>query len=140
MSFLNEIEVEVPIGSVKSIDELYCSLIGTECDDPYGLAARIKDRIAQNVGSYITCSIGFAQNPLLAKMACKMDKPDGVTIWGPDKRHEALAELPLDDIPGVGSRMLKPLHKARIHTMADLLAIRPKHMRSLWKNVNGERL
>ena len=140
MTLLNEIEMEVPIGSVKSIDEFYCNLSEAEAADPQDVASRIKDRLARNVGAYITCSIGFGQNPLLAKMACKMDKPDGVTIWQPEARHESLAPLPLDDVPGVGSRMLKRLYKAEIYTMEGLLATQPKQMRALWKNVTGERL
>jgi len=140
MALLNEIEVEIPIGSVKSIDEVYCLLKPLESSDPEGLAARIKARIARNIGPHITCSIGFAQNPLLAKMACKLDKPDGVTIWQPADREERLALLPLDDIPGVGARMHRRLNKAGIFAMGDLLAIQPKHMRALWKNVTGERL
>ena len=39
-----------------------------------------KKRIAKNIGVYITCSIGFAANRLLAKIVCKVDKPNGVTI------------------------------------------------------------
>lgn len=140
MSLLNEIEMEVPIGSVKSIDELYCLLSAREAADPLALAERIKARIARNIGHYITCSIGFAQNPLLAKMACKLDKPDGTTIWQPESRHEELCALALEDIPGVGARMLKRLNRAGIFSMACLLATQPKQMRALWKNVTGERL
>ena len=140
MALLNEIEMEVPIGSVKSIDELYCMLSEAEADKPYDLAQRIKQRLAANIGPFITCSIGMAQNPLLAKMACKLDKPDGVTVWRPESRQEALCRLPLEDIPGVGSRMLRRLQKAGIWTLKDLLTTQPKQMRALWKNVTGERL
>lgn len=66
MALLNEIEMEVPIGSVKSIDEFYCNLSEQEAGSPQDVAARIKGRVARNIGPYITCSIGFAQNPLLA--------------------------------------------------------------------------
>lgn len=140
MALLNEIEMEVPIGAVKSIDELYCLLSEGEASDPENLAKRIKEKLARNIGKYITCSIGFAQNPLLAKMACKMDKPNGVTIWHPENRHERLKPLPLEDIPGVGLGMLKRLYKSRIYSMEALLGMQPKHMRALWKNVTGERL
>ena len=140
MALLNEIEMEVPIGAVKSIDEFYCNLSEGEAANPEDLARRIKERIARNIGDYITCSIGFGQNPLLAKMACKMDKPDGVTIWNPEELRARLAPLPIDDIPGVGLRMLKRIYKAKIHTMEALLDIQPKHMRALWRNVTGERL
>ena len=140
MALLNEIEMEVPVGAVKSIDELYCRLSEAEADRPEALAKRIKARLAKNIGEHITCSIGFAQNPLLAKMACKLDKPNGVTIWQPDGRHDSLSVLPLDEVPGIGTRMLKRLYKAKIYTMQGLLQTQPKQMRALWKNVTGERM
>lgn len=140
MALLNEIEMEVPITSVKSIDELYCHLSEAESKDAKGLARRIQERLEKNIGPHITCSIGFAQNPLLAKMACKMDKPNGVTIWSPAERVERLSYLPLSDVPGVGSRMHLRLNRADIFTMDQLLATQPKQMRALWKNVTGERL
>lgn len=140
MALLNEIEVEVPIGAVKSIDELYCVLSQVEGADPERLARRIKERITRNLGECITCSIGFAQNPLLAKIACKMNKPDGVTVWWPEIRHESLCRLALEDVPGIGVRMERRLVRSGVFSIRDLLSIQPKHMRALWKNVNGERL
>lgn len=79
VALLNEISCEIPIETVKSIDELACKLDKAAIADPAGLAKRIKDRIRKNVGDQITCSIGFAANRLLAKIACKVDKPNGVT-------------------------------------------------------------
>ncbi len=43
-------------------------------------------RIADNVGPFITCAIGFAANRQLAKMACKAGKPNGNLIWRKDAR------------------------------------------------------
>jgi DNA polymerase-4 len=104
------------------------------------LAKRIKDRILRNIGDQITCSIGFAANRLLAKIACKIDKPNGITIWRPEDMPEPLFALPLSAIPGVGSRMEKRLNVAGINTIRDLWHTQPKQMRALWGNVNGERM
>jgi hypothetical protein len=107
--------------------------------------AQPKERIAAGVGPYITCSIGFAANRQLAKMACKAGKKsegrygDGNNVWHPDKMPAPLLHLSLNDIPGVGARMLQRLARAGIETMAVLLATQPKHMRALWGIVNGER-
>ena len=92
-ALLNEINCEIPIETVKSIDELTCTLDTAAIADPRGLAARIKGRIRQNIGEQITCSIGFAANRLLAKIACKVDKPNGVTIWPPETMPEPLFVL-----------------------------------------------
>lgn len=139
-ALLNEITCEIPIDTVKSIDELTCRLAPRDIEDPEGLAGRLKARIAKNIGPHITCSIGFAANRLLAKLACKMDKPNGVTIWRPEAMPGPLLPLPLSDISGVGARMEKRLNRANIYTTADLLATQPKQARALWGNVNGERM
>jgi len=139
-ALLNEIYCEIPIETVKSIDELTCKLDPSGIADPVALAARIKSRIRQNIGAQITCSIGFAANRLLAKIACKVDKPNGVTIWRPEQMPEPLFVLPLADIPGVGKRMELRLNEASITTIHDLWHSQPKHLRALWGNVNGERM
>ena len=139
-ALLNEISCEIPIETVKSIDELACKLDKAAIADPLGLAARIKSRIRRNIGDQITCSIGFAANRLLAKIACKIDKPNGITIWRPEDMPEPLFALPLDNIPGVGSRMERRLNLAGIHTIRELWHAQPKRLRALWGNVNGERM
>jgi DNA polymerase-4 len=139
-ALLNEIYCEIPIETVKSIDELTCKLDPSGIADPLSLAQRIKQRIQRNIGGQITCSIGFAANRLLAKIACKVDKPDGVTIWRPELMPEPLFALALADIPGVGKRMERRLNEAAITTVSDLWHSQPKQLRALWKNVNGERM
>jgi len=139
-ALLNEIACVIPIETIKSIDELACRLDARDVADPHGLAARIKARLREHIGPYITCSIGMAANRLLAKIACKIDKPDGVTVWAPEDMPDPLLALDLEDIPGVGSRMARRLRHAGIRTPADLLATHPKQLRALWRSVSGERL
>jgi len=140
LTLLNEIECEVPIGVVKSIDELACTLDSATSADPEGLANRIKQRLRRNIGDQITCSIGFAANRLLAKMAGKVNKPDGVTIWHPNVMPAPLLALPLSAIPGVASRMEARLARLGITTMTGLFDTQPKQLRAIWGNVTGERL
>ncbi|HHI88409.1 MAG TPA: type VI secretion protein ImpB [Hellea balneolensis] len=139
-ALLAEIASVIPIDVVKSIDELSCILSPRDRADPYDLAARIKATIRDNIGPYISCSIGFAANRHLAKIACKQDKPDGVTVWWPDMMPGPLLSLSLADIPGIGRRMEKRLYRAGIYTVGALLATAPKQMRRLWNSVTGERL
>lgn len=139
-ALLNEISCEIPIETVKSIDELTCKLDTNTIDAPNALAQRIKARIRRNIGEQITCSIGFAANRLLAKIACKVNKPDGVTIWNPCDMPAPVLARPIGDIPGVGARMKERLARAKIATTADLWSSQPKHLRALWGNVNGERM
>lgn len=135
-----EIGSVVPVDQVKSIDELCCTLDLSQREDPYTLAKRIKQAIRYNIGATVTCSIGFAANRHLAKIAGATQKPDGLTVWMPDAMPGPLLKVPIDDIPGVGERMRKRLLLAGVNDTERLLALQPKHMRALWRNVTGERL
>ena len=139
-TLINEITCEIPIETVKSIDELCCILDTATIAEPEALAARIKTRIHESVGDQITCSIGFAANRLLAKVACKMDKPNGVTIWHPAAMPAPLLPHGIDVIPGIGTRMQARLQAAGIVTMEHLWNSQPKHLRAIWHSVNGERM
>ena len=137
---ISQIGSVIPVDQVKSIDELSCKLDEGQRADPAGVAAAIKRTIRYNIGASITCSIGFAANRHLAKIAGGTQKPDGLSIWRPEAMPAPLLKLPLDDIPGIGKRMEIRLSKAGITTMAALLATQPKQLRALWNNVTGERL
>jgi len=139
-ALLAEISCVIPIETIKSIDELCCVLDPHDARYPETLAQNIKHRIKDNIGSYITCSIGFAANRLLAKQAFKIDKPNGVTIWRPQDMPAPLYKVQLSDISGIGSRLEARLNHAGIHTMQELLCTQPKQLRQLWGNVNGERM
>ena len=139
-ALLAEINSVIPVEAVKSIDELCCKLEPRDIADPEGLTDKIKAAISEGVGPFVTCSIGFGANRQLAKIACKMDKPDGMTIWHPDMMPGPLLPLPFDDIPGIGARMEKRLNMAGIYNMKAMLACEPKQMRKIWRSVTGERL
>ena len=93
-TLLAEIESVIPIDAVKSIDELTCKLDKGQRPNPQDLAGKLKATLAENVGKFITCSIGFAANRQLAKIACKVDKPNGVTVWRPQDLPEPLFKVP----------------------------------------------
>jgi DNA polymerase-4 len=139
-ALIAEINSVIPVDVVKSIDELACRLDSNHRRDPSGLAMRIKRGIRYNIGAAITCSIGFAANRHLAKIACATQKPDGMTIWSPELMPGPLFRIPLEDIPGVGSRMKRKLMTCRILSTEDLYNTQPKQLRSIWRNVTGERL
>ena len=139
-ALVSQIRSVVPIDQVKSIDELSCRLDERQQNDPVSVGMRIKRAIQHNIGTSITCSIGFAANRHLAKIAGGTQKPDGLTIWHPSQMPGPLEKVALDDVPGVGKRMQTRLGKAGIFSTSDLLNLQPKQMRALWRNVTGERL
>lgn len=143
---LSEIETVIPIDTAKSIDELTCILDEDGRKQPEALAWRIKKAIRENITPVITCTIGFAANRQLAKMACKAGKRsrgsygDGLAVWHPEAMPGPLFKVALDGIPGVGSRLAKKLRSMAIYSAQDLYELEPKHMRKIWRSVVGERM
>ncbi len=138
---LNEVIHHTPINKVWSIDELSSRLPPGKrnIEDAHNIAHNIRNGIWDNVGRYINCSIGFAPNSLLAKIACDMQKPNGLTILTQEDLPGPLLQLKLTDLPGIGRNMERRLSKAGIHTMQDFWDISPKHARKIWGSVEGER-
>jgi DNA polymerase-4 len=62
----------------KSIDEAVVDLSNYKLyhKDPLKAAKKIKEDIKNEVGDWITCSIGIAPNAFLAKFAANLKKPD----------------------------------------------------------------
>lgn len=85
------------------------------------MAQDIKKRIKQEIGSYITCSIGISYNKLMAKLAGSLQKPDGLVII-PDQETavKVLDKIELDDICGIGSRIKKRLNNLGIFNFYQL--------------------
>jgi DNA polymerase-4 len=137
-----EVNRHIPVTKVWSIDEVACRLMDNE-NDPASvrdLARRIKAGIATNVGEYLKCSIGVAPTRLVAKIACDMRKPDGLTIIAAQELPERLYGLALTDIPGIGARMEKRLAAKGVLSIADLIARGPRRAGDAWGAVNGDRL
>ena len=89
----------LPIDAVCSIDEFAATVAPR--DIPAALTHQIKQRLRDAVGDRITCSIGYAPNRWLAKIAADLDKPDGLTVLQPRDLPGRLLTLDLEDVPGV---------------------------------------
>lgn len=143
---VSEIMAVLPIDAIKSIDEMTCRVEPAHRDEPELLGIRIKRRLHDNVGPWITSSIGIAANRQLAKMACKAGKwrgeqyGDGLTVWRPEDMPAPLRLIKIEDVPGIGESMARRLAGMGIVTIPGLLKLAPKQMRAIWNNVTGERL
>ncbi|PIQ85728.1 MAG: hypothetical protein COV73_05525 [Candidatus Omnitrophica bacterium CG11_big_fil_rev_8_21_14_0_20_43_6] len=83
-----------------SIDEFQLELIGYP--DPVNLAKKIKEQIYVNFN--ITASVGIAKTWLLAKLASKLNKPDGLTVIDDSNFEQVLRDTPLDKLCGMGGK------------------------------------
>jgi len=137
---LRAMDMVLPVHKVWSVDEVECRLMGRERDNWREIAAQARKVLAREIGPFITPSIGFGANQLLAKIAAEMDKPNGLVRLHPKDMPGAILGIELSDIPGIGGRMERRLEQAGITTMPELLRLSGKQMRGLWGSVEGERL
>lgn len=137
-----EINLHIPVFKVGSIDECSCELQGPERIEAnaVALARRIQDGIKKNVGECLRSSVGLAPSRFLAKTACGMKKPDGLTILRLHELPAPLLDLPVSDFPGIGRRMQQRLAAAGIHDTQGLWDMSPKQARAVWNSVEGERI
>ncbi len=139
---IEAVESCVPVHSVCSIDEVACELTGSQKDltKARALALKIKLALREQVGAYMTASIGIGPNALLAKMASDMQKPDGLTVITASELPQRLHELKLQDIPGVGRKMEARIQVQGVHSVEALLKLNESQMRGLWGGILGARM
>ena len=138
---IEEVIKHTPINKIWSIDELSSRLPPGKrnIESATNVAQKLKQGIWDNVGQSINCSVGLAPNSLLAKIACEMHKPNGLTILRQEDLPGPLLKLKLTDIPGIGINMERRLNKSGIYSIEDFWNIEPKHARKIWGSVQGER-
>jgi DNA polymerase-4 len=136
------VESCLPVTAVLSIDEMACRLMGRERPllAALELGRKVKAAIRERVGPMLRSSVGLATNRYLAKVASDMEKPDGLVALPLDILPEALGQLTLRDLPGIGPRTEKRLNDKGIRTMEQLMALECDRSGELWGSVWGERL
>ncbi|MBP9719468.1 MAG: DNA polymerase IV [Candidatus Levybacteria bacterium] len=111
-----------PFVEVFSIDELFMDV--TKTIHLYGSVERlmqhIKQRIACEIGPFITVSIGVSYNKMLAKMGSGLQKPNGITYITPENLLSVYKKSSLLSICGIGSRIKLRLESMGIYTLLQL--------------------
>ena len=130
----------------RSIDEAYLDFTGSVggFEEAERIAEGIKNEIRGVEG--ITCSIGIGPNKLVAKMASKENKPDGLTIVNPAHVKGFLFPKPVSKLFGVGPRAMEVFIRLGIKTIKDLAGydinilsegLGKTKARLLWERANG---
>lgn len=140
-AILEAAESVLPIEQVCSIDEMRFRLLDSENKPAVArdIAHRLKKVIREMVGERLTCSIGIAPNPFLAKVASDMQKPDGLVILQSDDLPHRLHGLELTDFAGINKRMAARLNGAGIFTSQQLCAASRRDLHQAFGSVVGER-
>jgi DNA polymerase-4 len=107
-----------------SIDEAFLDLtyVVKDFDEAYKLGSIIKKSVREKLN--LTCTIGISFNKLLAKLAAKLSKPDGLKVIRYDDVSSILESLPVGKISGIGKKTELALkEKFNVETMGQLKKI-----------------
>jgi DNA polymerase IV len=128
---------------MKSIDEGIIDFHSTRMNvnkrPLVAIGHEIKQRLRDEVGSWMKCNVGIAPNRFLAKTAASLHKPDGLDLITHQNLRQTLSTLELTDLTGIAERNQARLNAVGIYTplqfldaSADILA------RKVFKSVCGE--
>ncbi|HUD04668.1 MAG TPA: DNA polymerase IV [Patescibacteria group bacterium] len=111
-----------PYVELFSLDEVFMDVTSTEglFGGKYQLIEKIRERIKNEIGEYITVSVGISHNKLLAKLASGMNKPNGLVQITPKNIWTVYAKVKLSDFCGIGRRIEERLNRLRIYTPMEL--------------------
>lgn len=128
MKILRDVTPDV---QVLSVDEAVVGLSGILklWGPPMKIAGMIHRRIEQEV--CVPCSIGVARFPLVAKLASKLAKRNGICMILPEQETAFLYDHRISLMPGVGRKTTAYLKYHNVATVGDLV----KHAPLFWEKL-----
>ncbi len=137
-----------PVVQAASIDEFYLDLTGTERMLKGEELAATADRIRRVVRerTEVAVSLGGGTQRVVAKVATRLAKPDGVHVVRPGGEAAFMAQFRLEKLPGIGPAFLEQLKKKGLTTCAEAAAVErewlarwfgPGRGAWLWERVRG---
>jgi len=103
-----------------SIDEAFLDVTGSRrlFGTPEEIARQIQGLARSELG--LSCSIGIGPTRLLAKLACELEKPGGLTTLGAADVQGRLRELPVGALSGIGPVSQERLRSLHVSTIGEL--------------------
>lgn len=142
--------------SVESIDELVLDLENTPLFYTYfqqlnflnniheraaqvliRIGQIIKLRIKEEIGEWLTVSIGVAPNRYLAKIASNLKKPDGLEVITRDNILSIFSRLKLTELTGIKDGSSARLATSGITTALALAVASPEKLKSAFHSIVG---
>jgi DNA polymerase IV len=131
-----------------SIDECFILIDKQEAKKFGGYVeyvSMIKKDVQRSLG--ITYSFGLADTKVLAKLASKYQKPDGLTVISENNVDECLYKTKIDSVWGIGAKTTLKLQNIGIKNASDFVKTErtkiTKHfnlpIQEIWCELNGER-
>ncbi len=123
----------------KSIDEFILDIEGypSYSKGIINVGKEIKQRIKEEIGEWLTVSVGIAPNRFLAKTAAGLHKPDGLDVIDKNNYQDVYAKLQLMDLCGIKAQNSIRLSNFDIYTVSDFYNAPTWKLRAAFKSVIG---
>ena len=107
-----------PLVEPGSVEEAFLDVTGRDRGDPRGMALALRAAARAEVG--LPVSVGVGRRRMMAKLASRRAKPDGLVVVDAELEARVRPRLRLDELWGVGPTTYEKLHAAGLFVVADL--------------------
>lgn len=109
-----------PLVEPIALDEAFLDVSGAVLlfGAPVAIGARIRERVLAEVG--VACSVGVGPTKLVAKLASRAAKPDGLVVVAAGDVEAFLDPLPARALWGIGEKTMEVLSRLGVKTVGDL--------------------
>lgn len=124
----------------KSIDEfvLHLKNYPAQKEGLLSVSLEIKNRIKQEIGEWLTVSIGIGPNRFLAKTASNLKKPDGLEQITKNNFLDVYSKLNLTDLCGINHALSARLNSVGIFSVLDFYSAPLTQLKSAFKSVSAK--
>jgi DNA polymerase-4 len=114
-----------PLVEPISLDEAFLDVSGASLlfGDPVEIAEKVRRDVREDVG--VSCSVGVGPSKLIAKLASRDAKPDGMVFVPASGVGAFLDPLPARALWGVGEKTMDVLSRLGVKTVGDLARTPP---------------
>jgi DNA polymerase-4 len=121
-----------------SMEEAFLDAATTDIQTAIDLGQALRRRVARELG--IPISVGIGRTKLMAKLASRRAKPDGLHVIDEQTEAELRTSLPVSDIWGIGPQTVERLRLIEVTRLGDLDRISPDELRRVWGTMMARRL
>nr|WP_256792889.1 DNA polymerase IV [Terrabacter sp. Ter38] len=127
-----------PLVEPGSVEEAFLDVTGRDRGDPRGMAVALRAAARAEVG--LPVSVGVGRTKLMAKLASRRAKPDGLVVVDAELEARVRPRLRLDELWGVGPTTYEKLHAAGLFVVADLQGLDEDDLKRLVTTAMARRL
>jgi DNA polymerase-4 len=123
-----------PIVEPGSMEEAFLDVTAVGAP-PAEVAARLRREVREEAG--LPLSVGVARTKVLAKIASRSAKPDGLFVVEPEHELEFLHPLPVERLWGVGPATARRLHAYGIRRVGQAAALSEADLMAILGKASG---